>query len=58
MKRARREGSVIFEHFFDECESRSEIVATFLAILELIRAGRFEMTEEVGIITMTMKTDK
>ncbi len=35
-----------FEKIFDACRSRSEIIATFLAILELLRCGRLDMTAE------------
>ena len=38
--------SAEFEKIFDACRSRSEIIATFLAILELLRCGRLDMTAE------------
>ena len=34
-----------FVSLFKNCKSRSEIVATFLAVLELIRGGRLDMDE-------------
>ena len=41
----KRKGKVKFEELFDDAESRSEIVAIFLAVLELLR------NREIGIKT-------
>ena len=60
LKTIRRRSKVRFINLFDECRSRSEIVATFLAVLELLRAGRLD-TEESGddiIITLSTVSDK
>ncbi|PWM43100.1 MAG: hypothetical protein DBX47_07315 [Clostridiales bacterium] len=57
LKKVRRQSRVRFEAFFDECQSRSEIIATFLAILELLRAGRLDTDENGDDIIMILNTE-
>ena len=47
MKLLVRRGNCSFAGLFEEAESRSEIVATFLAVLELIK-GRRVMVESIS----------
>ena len=49
LKRLYRRGSTSFDAFFEEATSRSELVATFLALLELIRKKRIEIDDEDNI---------
>ncbi len=44
MRRLYREGTKSLEDFLLVCRSRSELIATFLALLELIRAQRIRVT--------------
>lgn len=44
MKRLAKEGHCEFSGLFDHAESRNEIVATFLAVLELIKGKRILVT--------------
>lgn len=41
-----RSGSVSFENVFEYCNKRDQYVAVFIAVLELIKAGRVEMDAE------------
>lgn len=45
MRSLRRKGRQRFEDLFDSCRSRSELVATFLAILELLKVNRINVYE-------------
>ena len=46
-----RRRSAHFDELFEEAVSRSEIVAIFYAILELLKAGRLTLQKEIGDIT-------
>ncbi|MDR0446487.1 MAG: segregation/condensation protein A [Oscillospiraceae bacterium] len=46
--RARMHGTLTVQGIFVGCASRSEIVAAFLAVLELCRSGRVLLTEDGG----------
>lgn len=46
MRKMAKRQSVYFDEFFDGVKSRSEIVATFYAILELLKSGRIELCRE------------
>lgn len=46
LDRLRRERTVRFEALFDEHASRMEVIATFLALLELIRVGSLTARQE------------
>lgn len=54
MRRLRRKTTARFRSLFDECKSRSEIVATFLAVLELLRGGRLDMETSGDDIILSM----
>lgn len=56
-KRLSSEKSLMFLSLFDECSSRSEIVATFLAVLELLRYGRLDMEDREEDIELTVNPD-
>lgn len=49
LKRLRKGESVGVKQLFYESRSRSEAVATFLAILELVKAGRIDYDDEMNI---------
>ncbi len=42
---------VHFDELFEEAENRSEIVAIFYAVLELLKVGRLTLQKEIGDIT-------
>ena len=44
----RSEGEISLRELYSRCESRSEIVATFLSVLELCSLGRLLLAEEDG----------
>ena len=44
----RSRGHVALKELFSECKSRSELVATFLSVLELCSDGRIEVTGRDG----------
>lgn len=46
-----------FDDVFSDCESRSEIIATFLAILELLRCGQLDMSAEGDSVTLFVIDD-
>lgn len=46
MKKMSKRHAVYFDEFFADVKSRSEIVATFYAILELLKSGRIELSRE------------
>lgn len=58
LKRLYRNGSMEFEQAFVGAESRSHIVATFLGILELIKAGRVITDPGNTSIILVKSTDK
>lgn len=51
-RRIRMEGQVAFDDLFEQAQSRSEIVAIFLAVLELIRNSVVETRENNGAIIL------
>lgn len=44
-----------FSSFFEHSASRSEMVATFLAILELVKNGRVRLNDENTVVTLNRK---
>lgn len=45
LKTVIRKKNVRFDEFFDHCTSRSELVATFMAVLELLKVSRINVSE-------------
>ena len=41
-----------FSEFFEQSSSRSEMVATFLAILELVKNGKVKLNEDNSVVTL------
>ena len=61
MKLLVRRGNCSFANLFEKAESRSEIVATFLAVLELIKGRRImieNLSESGEDCTITLLRDK
>lgn len=57
MKRLRRSGKDSFDNLMLLCENRSELVASFMAILELAKARRIELEErEDGELDIILNT--
>lgn len=48
MRKMIKRRAVYFEEFFEEVRSRSELVAIFYAILELLKAGRISIEREIS----------
>ncbi len=46
MRKMLKRRNVYFDEFFDDVKSRSELVATFYAVLELLKAGRISLERE------------
>lgn len=46
MRKMIKRRNVYFDEFFDDVKSRSELVATFYAVLELLKAGRILLERE------------
>ncbi|MGN1094988.1 MAG: segregation and condensation protein A [Eubacteriales bacterium] len=46
MRKMARRKNVYFDEFFEDIKSRSELVATFYAILELLKSGRISLSRE------------
>ena len=55
--RFKAEKKIDFEKIFEDCSSRSEIIATFLAILELLRDGQLDMETEGERISLFVIDD-
>lgn len=55
LRRLVRGGSQRFQTLFVDVDSRSEAVATFLAVLELVRAGRVQANDEDGDKVLLLK---
>jgi len=53
MRRLYGSGALPLEEMMDGCADRSELVATFLAMLELIKGGRAEIDDEKGELRLT-----
>jgi len=49
MRKMLKRRAVYFDEFFEDVKSRSELVATFYAILELLKAGRLTIEHELSI---------
>jgi segregation and condensation protein A len=49
MRKMLKRRAVYFEEFFEDVQSRSELVATFYAILELLKAGRLTIERELAL---------
>lgn len=58
MRKLRRKATTRFKSLFDDCKSRSEIVATFLAVLELLRGGRLDMDTHGDEIILSMTEER
>ena len=58
LKKLYRGGSISFMQAFEDAPSRGHIVATFMGILELIKAGRVVTDEENTKINLVKKTNK
>ena len=54
LRNLRHKTKVSFSSLFDKAESRSELVATFLAVLELIKTRRVRADSAGGDISLTM----
>ena len=54
LRRLREGESVSYHSLYDQAQSRSELVATFLAVLELIKANRVRVQGEGETQTITM----
>ena len=56
MRRLYRGGGMSFEGLAENCETRAEVIATFIAVLELLRSGRaeFEAAADTGNITFRL----
>ena len=48
MRKMLKRRAVYFEEFFEDVKSRSELVATFYAILELLKAGRLTIERDLS----------
>ena len=53
----RNRGKRRFSDFFADASSRSEMVATFLAMLELIKANKIKVDDENGQLNVTVSED-
>lgn len=53
LEELRRSGTVAFQSIFGESKSRSEVVATFLAVLELCRSKRIYLAGQGAACTLT-----
>ncbi len=53
LRRIKREGYIQFSGLFYECQSRSEMVAVFIAVLELCRRGRLSLVEGEDDLKLT-----
>lgn len=49
MRKMLKRRAVYFDEFFEDVRSRSELVATFYALLELLKAGRLTIEREFSI---------
>ena len=53
LKRLYRTGRAAWESLFEESADRGELVATFLAVLELVKAGRITVEEDEVLLDRT-----
>ena len=49
---------VRYENVFDDAGDRSELVATFLAILELVKGKRVRISEDNGEVSLHLLKDE
>ena len=56
-RKFRNRGKRRFTDFFADASSRSEMVATFLAMLELIKANKIKVDDDDGQINVTVSED-
>ena len=49
---------ILADELFASCGERPEMVATFLAVLELVRAGRLDYNEEDGMLSFVGRGDR
>ncbi len=56
--RFRRGATLTFRSLFDDAHSRSEIVATFLAVLELSKTRRVNIEGDAENTTLSLRTDE
>ena len=52
LRRLRARGSAVFEEMFEDCRGKSEAVAVFLAILELISSGKVGVRRDGDSVTL------
>ena len=50
-----KQGKTKFSEFFDGATSRSQLVATFLAMLELVKANRITLSDDNEVVTLNRK---
>lgn len=55
LSRLRRDEALSFDALCDDCESRLEVVITFLAILELVRRGRANVSQRANFDEIWVK---
>lgn len=55
LRRLRREDAVSYTALFEQAENKSELVATFLAVLELVKAKRICVNGDGEAMTVTMR---
>ncbi len=58
LRRLYRRAKVSYRSLFENAHSKSDMVATFLAVLELIKVSRIHVDGQQGNETVTMLTDK
>lgn len=51
LRRLYRGEASSYRELFDDCAGRSELVATFLAVLELVKSGRIEIRENGSVVS-------
>ena len=50
-----KKGKTKFSEFFEGATSRSQLVATFLAMLELVKANRVTLSDDNAVVTLNRK---
>lgn len=60
LKQLKRQGSVVYADLFRDSKEKTDLVATFLAVLELIKGNRIavEDTETGSVVTLLEREDK
>ena len=54
LRELKRRGTEKFSKLFEDSDSRSQIVATFLAVLELVKANRLHVNGQGGESTVSV----